>query len=87
LLTTSGRFAATVRESAVQSYARVFGHRAIRSVTVSLYARSPCHDRAAMYTTRQREHWDGDPIELGDAWALRKGEKIARCILVAHPLG
>ena len=40
-----------------------------------------------MNTTRQREHWDGDPIELGDAWTLRKGEKVARCILVTHPLG
>lgn len=40
-----------------------------------------------MNTTRQREYWNGDPIELGDAWTLRKGEKIARCILVTHPLG
>ena len=40
-----------------------------------------------MHTTRQREQWDGDPIELGDAWTLRKGEKVARCILVTHPLG
>jgi hypothetical protein len=40
-----------------------------------------------MNTTRQREHWDGDPIELGDAWTLRKGEKVARCIVVTHPLG
>ena len=39
-----------------------------------------------MNTTRQREHWDGDPIELVDAWTLRKGEKVARCILVTHPL-
>jgi len=38
-------------------------------------------------TTRQREHWDGDPIELGDGWTLHKGEKVARCILVTHPLG
>ena len=29
----------------------------------------------------------GDPIELGDAWTLRKGENIARCILVTHLLG
>ena len=40
-----------------------------------------------MNTTRQREHWDGDPIELGDAWTLSKGEKVARCTLVSHPLG
>jgi hypothetical protein len=40
-----------------------------------------------MNNTRQREHWDGDPIELGDAWTLRKGEKVARSILVTHPLG
>jgi hypothetical protein len=37
--------------------------------------------------TPQREHWDGDPVELGDAWILRKGEKVARSILVSHPLG
>lgn len=35
----------------------------------------------------RREHWNGDPVELGDAWTLRKGEKVARCILVTHPLG
>ena len=40
-----------------------------------------------MNTARQRENWDGDPLELGDAWILRKGEKVARCILVTHPLG
>ena len=44
-------------------------------------------DRAMNNTTRQREHWDGDPIELGDGWTLHKGEKVARCILVTHPLG
>ena len=40
-----------------------------------------------MTTTRQREYWDGHPIELGDAWTLRNGDKVARCILVSHPLG
>lgn len=35
----------------------------------------------------RREHRDGHPIELGDAWTLRKGEKVARCILVSHELG
>ena len=39
-----------------------------------------------MNTTRQREFWD-HPVDLGDAWTLRKGEKVARCILVTHPLG
>jgi hypothetical protein len=38
-----------------------------------------------MNTTRQREHWDGDPIELGDAGTLRKSEKVARCTLVTYP--
>ncbi len=38
-------------------------------------------------STPQREHWDGHPVELGDAWIMRKGEKVARCILVSHPLG
>jgi len=37
--------------------------------------------------TPQREHWDGHPVELGEAWILRKGEKVARCILVTNPLG
>jgi hypothetical protein len=40
-----------------------------------------------MSTTRLREDWYGDPIELGDAWILRKGDKVARCLLVTHPLG
>jgi hypothetical protein len=40
-----------------------------------------------MSTTRLREDWYGDPIELGDAWILHKGEKVARCLLVTHPLG
>ena len=40
-----------------------------------------------MNTTRQREYWDGHPLELGDAWTLRKGDKVARCTLVSHPLG
>ena len=37
--------------------------------------------------TPQREHWDGHPVELGDAWIMRKGEKVARCVLVSHPFG
>jgi hypothetical protein len=40
-----------------------------------------------MNTTRLRDDWYGDPIELGNAWMLRKGEKVARCLLVTHPLG
>ena len=40
-----------------------------------------------MNTTPRREHWDGNPVELSDAWLLRKGEKVARCILASHPLG
>ena len=40
-----------------------------------------------MKTTPQREHWDGHPVELGDAWVLRKGDKVARCILASHELG
>ena len=45
------------------------------------------YDCAVIHTTRQREHSDGDPVELGDVWILRKGDNIARCILVTHPLG
>ena len=40
-----------------------------------------------MHTTWQREFWDGDPIELGNAWIMRNGQKVARCTLVTHPLG
>ena len=62
-------------------------HTSIPSIPIALDALAACDDLAAMNTTRQREHWDGDPIELGDAWTLRKGQKVARCILVTHPLG
>jgi hypothetical protein len=37
--------------------------------------------------TPQREDWNGHPVELGNAWILRKGNKVARCVLVTHPLG
>jgi len=37
--------------------------------------------------TRQREYWDGHPIDLGDAWIIRKGDHVARCTLVTHQLG
>jgi hypothetical protein len=40
-----------------------------------------------MNTTRLREDWYGAPIELGNAWILRKDNKVARCLLVTHPLG
>jgi hypothetical protein len=40
-----------------------------------------------MNTTRQREHWDGHPIELGDAWTLRKRDREARCELWSHEFG
>lgn len=33
-------------------------------------------------TTPQREHWDGHPLELEDAWIMRKDDKVARCVLV-----
>lgn len=35
----------------------------------------------------QREHWDGHPVELGDAWTLRKAQRLARCALYSYPLG
>ena len=40
-----------------------------------------------MNLTAQREHWDGHPVELGDAWTPRKGDKVTRCVLVSHQLG
>ena len=43
--------------------------------------------RRAMNTTPQRENWNGHPVELGDAWTLRKGTNVARCVLVRHQLG
>ena len=35
----------------------------------------------------QRENWGSHPVELGDAWTLRNGDKQARCVLVSHPFG
>lgn len=40
-----------------------------------------------MASIPQRPDWDGHPVELGAAWTLRKGDKVASCILVSHPLG
>ena len=40
-----------------------------------------------MNTTPQRENWAGHPVELGDAWTMHKDDKVARRILVTHPLG
>ena len=40
-----------------------------------------------MQTTRQRQDCTGHPVALGDAWTLRKGDKLARCRLVSHQLG
>jgi hypothetical protein len=37
--------------------------------------------------TPQRHDWNGHQAELGDAWILRKGRKVARCALVSHQLG
>ena len=31
----------------------------------------------------QRDKWDGHPVELGEAWSLRKGEGLARYALSA----
>jgi hypothetical protein len=47
-----------------------------------------CYDSAPMPShVPQREHWDDRPVDLGDAWVLRKGDKVARCSLVTHQLG
>jgi len=45
-----------------------------------------CYDRATVNTTRQREFWD-HPVDPGDAWTLRKGDKVSRCLLVTPPPG
>jgi hypothetical protein len=34
--------------------------------------------------TPDPEHSEGQPVELGDAWTLRKGVEVARCVLVLH---
>jgi hypothetical protein len=39
-----------------------------------------------MHPAPQRENWN-DPVDLGDAWVLRKGDTAARCSLVSYPLG
>jgi hypothetical protein len=40
-----------------------------------------------MSATLQREHWNGHPVPLGDAWTMRKGNKVARCELWSHQFG
>jgi hypothetical protein len=40
-----------------------------------------------MNTRRLREDGYGHPVELGDAWILRKRDKVARCTLLSHQLG
>jgi len=37
--------------------------------------------------TPQRPDWAGHPVELGAAWTLRKGDKVAQRVLVSHQLG
>ena len=51
-----------------------------RANFVTLVARLP----TTINTTRQRDDWNGPPVELGDAWTLRKGDKVARGVLVTH---
>ena len=37
------------------------------------------------------EHWQdwqtGEAKDLGEVWALRKGDHTARCVLQGHPIG
>ena len=40
-----------------------------------------------MNLTPQREYWTGQQTELGDAWTLRKEDKVARCVLLSHLFG
>jgi hypothetical protein len=37
--------------------------------------------------TPQRDYWTGEQTELGDAWTLHKGGKVARCYLMSHLFG
>ena len=38
-------------------------------------------------TTPQRPYWNGPPAELETVWALAKRGKVARLVLLTHPLG
>jgi hypothetical protein len=40
-----------------------------------------------MNPTPQREYWIDEQADLGDAWTLRKGDKVARCVLWSHLFG
>jgi hypothetical protein len=39
-----------------------------------------------MHTTTPRQ-LERPPVDLGDAWTLHKGTKVARCVLVSHEFG
>jgi hypothetical protein len=47
---------------------------------------APCYDPARNEHSATRA-LGRPPVELGDAWVLRKGEKVARCLLVTNPFG
>ena len=47
--------------------------------------RAPWYDPGAhAFRSAQRDYWTGQQTELGDAWTLRKGAKVARCVLMSH---
>jgi hypothetical protein len=61
-------------------------------VYTCFYECKQCHDDATMSprclrTCRNARTGTATPIDLGDAWVLRKGDKVARCSLVTHQLG
>jgi hypothetical protein len=37
--------------------------------------------------TPQREYWNGEQTELGDAWTFHKCGKVARCYVLSHLFG
>lgn len=39
-----------------------------------------------MTNTLQRDQWDGHPVDLGDAWTLRKGELLGSLHPVQPPI-
>ena len=40
-----------------------------------------------MKTTPLRQAWNGQPVEVGDAWTLSKNGRVARCAVVTHQFG
>ena len=40
-----------------------------------------------MSSTVQRAVWNGEPVELGIAWTLKKRQHAAQCVVFSHQFG